>query len=147
MPDPARPVPGRPSRSASRVAWALQIVCAAVLGQTLFFKFTAAPESRFIFETLGVEPWGRIASGIAELACVVLLLVPRTAATGAVLALGVMGGAIASHLFVLGIEVQGDGGLLFGLACLVAASAACVAWIRRADLPWIGPRLASRSSR
>jgi hypothetical protein len=80
-----------------------------------------------------------------ELACVVLLLVPRTAATGAALALCVMGGAIASHLLVLGIEVQGDGGLLFGLACLVATSAAGVAWIRRPDLPWIGPRPATRA--
>lgn len=97
------------------------LIAAAILAQTLFFKFTAAPESVHIFSTLGIEPVGRIGSGIAELVAAVLLLWPAFAWVGAGIALGVMTGAIASHLMVLGIEVQGDGGLLFSLAVVVAA--------------------------
>ncbi|MDQ1347795.1 MAG: hypothetical protein QG573_1168 [Acidobacteriota bacterium] len=123
-----------------RLSWALQIVVAAILAQTLFFKFTAAPESVHIFSTLGLEPAGRIGSGIAELVAAVLLLVPGTAALGALLALGVIAGAIASHLGPLGIEVLGDGGLLFGLACVILVSSAAVLWLRRRDLPIVGAR-------
>ncbi|MEO8590281.1 MAG: DoxX family protein [Flavobacteriales bacterium] len=97
------------------------VIAAAILAQTLFFKFTAAPESVHIFSTLGLEPVGRIGSGIAELIAAVLLLWPAFAWMGAALALGVMAGAIVSHLTVLGVEVQGDGGLLFALAVTVAA--------------------------
>ena len=96
------------------------LIAAAILAQTLFFKFTAAPESVYIFSTLGMEPVGRIGSGIAELVAAVLLLWPAFAWAGAGLALGVMAGAIFSHLTVLGVEVQGDGGLLFALAVVVA---------------------------
>jgi hypothetical protein len=128
------------AQGAKRLSWVAQIVVAAILAQTLFFKFTAAPESVYIFTTLGLEPWGRIGSGIAELVAVVLLLVPATAAVGALVALGVIVGAIASHLGPLGIEVQGDGGLLFGLACVVFAGSAVVLWIRRRELPILGSR-------
>jgi hypothetical protein len=128
---------------APRVAsWIFQLAVAAILAQTLFFKFTAAPESVWIFTTLGLEPWGRIGSGVAELAAVVLLLVPATAALGALLALGLIAGAILSHLTKLGIEVQGDGGLLFGLAVAVCAGSLAVLWLRRSQLPWVGARLA-----
>lgn len=124
-----------------RLSWTLQMVVAAILAQTLFFKFTAAPESVHIFSTLGLEPAGRIGSGIAELVAAVLLLLPGTAALGALLALGVIAGAIASHLGPLGIEVLGDGGLLFGLACVVFLSSAAVVWLRRRELPIVGARL------
>lgn len=124
-----------------RLAWALQLVIAVILAQTLFFKFTAAPESVHIFTTLGLEPVGRIGSGIAELVATVLLLIPATAAIGALLALGVIAGAIASHLGPLGIEVLGDGGLLFALACVVFAASATVLFLRRRDLPIVGARL------
>lgn len=130
------------TRAAALVSWTCQVVAAVILLQTLFFKFTGAEESRFIFATLGVEPWGRIASGIVELVAAVLLLGPRTAAIGAALAAGVMAGAIFSHLFVLGIEVQGDGGLLFTLALVVLACGATVAWLRRVELPIVGCKLA-----
>ena len=130
-----------------RLTLVLRLVAAAILAQTLFFKFTGAPESIYIFTTLGLEPWGRIGSGVAELLAVILLLVPRTAALGALLGLGVMGGAIGSHLTKLGIEVQGDGGLLFALACVVFAACATVLWLRRGDLPLVGARLASASAR
>lgn len=106
------------------------IAAAIILLQTLWFKFTAAPESVYIFSTLGAEPVGRIGSGVAELIAALLLLVPRTAWMGAALALGIMSGAILSHLTVLGIEVMGDGGTLFGLAVAVAV---CSAWILMRD--------------
>jgi uncharacterized membrane protein YphA (DoxX/SURF4 family) len=123
-------------------AWIAQLAVAGILAQTLFFKFTAAPESVWIFSTLGLEPWGRIGSGVAELVAVVLLLIPATAALGALVALGVISGAILSHLTKLGIEVQGDGGLLFGLALAVFAGSLVVIWLRRAQLPVVGARRA-----
>jgi len=132
----------RLSGSAKRVSWAAQIVVAAILLQTLFFKFTGAPESVYIFETLGLEPWGRIGSGMAELVASVLLLVPATAALGALLALGVILGALGAHLTRLGIEVQGDGGLLFGLALVVLVGSLTVLWLRRRELPVVGARFA-----
>jgi len=134
-------------RGASTVSWIAQIVAAVILGQTLFFKFSAAPESVYIFEKLGAEPWGRIASGVFELIAVVLLLTPRTAALGGVLAMGVMAGAIGSHLTKLGIEIvvnsESDGGLLFALACVTFVAGALVAWLRRTQLPIVGARLAA----
>jgi hypothetical protein len=95
------------------------IVAAILLAQTLYFKFTAAPESVFIFTKLGLEPYGRIGIGIVELFVAILLFIRRTSLIGAVLGIGVISGAIFSHLFVIGIEVQKDSGLLFGLAILV----------------------------
>ncbi len=95
------------------------VAVAVILLQTLFFKFTAAPESVYIFSELGVEPFGRIATGVLELVVAGLLLVKKSSWIGAVLGLGIISGAIFSHLFVLGIEVQHDGGLLFGTAILV----------------------------
>ena len=97
------------------------IVAAVILLQTLYFKFTGAPESVYIFNQLGIEPYGRIGTGVLELIISILLLVKRTSLIGAILGIGVISGAILSHLFILGIEVQGDGGLLFGLAIIVFA--------------------------
>lgn len=101
----------------------LRIVAAVLLLQTLFFKFTGAEESVYIFSQLGVEPWGRIATGYMELIAAVLLLLPATIIPGALLAIGIMTGAIASHILKLGIVVQNDGGLLFVYACIVLFSA------------------------
>lgn len=122
-------------------SWILQIVVAAILFQTLFFKFTGAEESVYIFSTLGIEPWGRYASGFAELIACVLLLIPVTAAYGAMLSLCVIAGAILSHLTKLGIVVQDDGGLLFGLALAVFTGSAIVLFLRRREIPVIGARL------
>ncbi|MFN0123139.1 MAG: DoxX family protein [Blastocatellia bacterium] len=119
---------------------ALRLIVAAILFQTLFFKFTGAPESVYIFTTLGMEPWGRIGSGIAELIAVVLLLTPRTVVLGALLSLGVISGAIVSHLTQLGIVVQDDGGLLFALAVIVFVCSAVIVWLRRREMPLIGGR-------
>lgn len=95
------------------------IIAAIILLQTLYFKFTAQPESVYIFSKLGIEPYGRIGSGISELITSILLLLPKTRVYGSVLGLGVISGAILSLLFVLGIEVQNDGGTLFLLALTV----------------------------
>jgi len=126
------------SRSHQVVSWALQLLAAAILLQTLFFKFTGAEESVYIFARLGAEPAGRIGSGVVELIASILLLMPATVTLGALLSMGVMAGAIVSHLTVLGIEVQGDGGLLFGLAITVLISAGIVLVIRRAQIPYVG---------
>jgi hypothetical protein len=125
------------------VSWLLQLGVAVILFQTLFFKFTGAKESVYIFSTLGLEPWGRIGSGVAELIAVALLLIPSTAALGALLALGVISGAILSHLTRLGIEVMGDGGLLFYLAVAVFVGSAVILFLRRGELPLVGSLLAS----
>src|SRR3954469_22537690 len=95
------------SKTEKIVAWICRIAAAIILLQTLFFKFTAAPESVYIFSKLGLEPWGRIGTGIMELIASVLLLIPRTTSIGAFLAAGIMSGAIFSHLTKLGIAVQG----------------------------------------
>ena len=125
--------------------WILRLVAAFIMIQTLFFKFTGAPESIYIFETVGLEPFGRYASGVAELIASVLLLIPRTTWLGALLALGVMTGAILSHLTVLGIVVQDDGGTLFIMALIVAISSAILLWANRGDIPVIGEKLVAQS--
>lgn len=107
---------------------AARIIAAVILLQTLFYKFTGAPESIYIFQTLGVEPWGRWFAGVSELIAALMLVIPRAQAFGALMVMGVMSGAILSHFFFLGIEVQGDGGLLFALAWITFLLAGFVAW-------------------
>ena len=101
------------------ILWLLRISAAIILLQTLFFKFSGHPESVEIFTKLGVEPWGRIGTGIIELLTGILLLIPSTVFIGALLGIGLMSGAILSHIMVLGIESKGDGGQLFMLAIVV----------------------------
>lgn len=102
-----------------KIKWFLRIFAAGILLQTLFFKFSGAEESIYIFSKIGMEPYGRIGSGIGELIAAVLILIPKTSWIGALLASGIMTGAILSHFFVLGIAIKGDGGLLFVLAIIV----------------------------
>jgi uncharacterized membrane protein YphA (DoxX/SURF4 family) len=104
------------------IKWIFRIVASGILLQTLFFKFSGAEESIYIFSRLGIEPYGRIGSAIAELIVAILILIPRTTWIGASGGIGIMTGAVASHLFVLGIEVKNDGGLLFGLAVITLLS-------------------------
>ncbi len=131
----------RPLLAAS---WLLQFITAGILLQTLFFKFTAAPESVYIFTTLGIEPWGRIGSGVAELIACALLLAPQTVVFGALLSLGVISGAIVSHLTKLGIAVNNDGGLLFGLALVVFVCSGAILLIRRANVMMMLDKLRRR---
>ncbi len=128
----------RLSQTMTILSWVLRLTAAGILLQTLFFKFTGSPESVYIFTKVGAEPWGRIGSGLIELAAAILLLLPATAPVGGLIAAGVMAGAIGSHLSVLGIEVQGDGGLLFALACYVLVASLLVVGLHRADLPVVG---------
>lgn len=129
------------SKSLRILDWILRLTAAVILAQTLWFKFTAAPESVYIFDKVGLGAPGRIGSGVAELIAAVLLVIPRTAWLGAGLAIAVMGGAIMSHLTVLGIDVMGDHGELFGLAVTVALCSAIVLFLRRRDIPFIGKLL------
>jgi hypothetical protein len=123
------------------MSWSCRVVAAAILLQTLCFKFTGAPESVYIFTKIGAEPWGRYASGLAELFAAILLLAPRTAWAGALLAAGIMAGAIGSHLTKLGLVVKDDGGLLFALAVIVLTCALATACIHRRQIPVIGHAL------
>lgn len=114
--------------------WVLRLVAAVILLQTLFFKFSAAPESVYIFSKLGMEPWGRIGTGILELITGILLLIPATTVFGALIASALMVGAIFFHITKLGISVQDDGGQLFIYNLLVLASSIVLIIIYRNDL-------------
>jgi uncharacterized membrane protein YphA (DoxX/SURF4 family) len=133
------------SKTLRIIDWIVRIVVAIVLLQTLFFKFTGARESVYIFSTLGAEPWGRVGSGVVELVAAILLLIPRTAVYGAILALGTIAGAIFAHLTKLGIAVSAvdDHGELFALAMVVFIGSLVVLYIRRSEIPVIGPKLVS----
>lgn len=115
--------------------WIIKLTAVLILLQTLFFKFTAAPESVYIFTTLGIEPYGRIGSGIVELIASALILFPRTTLLGAIIGLGTMAGAILSHLTKLGIEVHNDGGTLFILAIITFTCCAVLIFINKEKIP------------
>jgi hypothetical protein len=126
------------------ISWVCRIVVAIILLQTLFFKFTGAEESRYIFTTLlgsELEAFGRIGSGVVELVAAILLVTPRTTWLGALLSLGTISGAIMSHLTMLGIVVKDDGGLLFALAVTVFVLSGIVLLIHRRELPVLGTAL------
>lgn len=129
------------SSTLSIVSWVCRVAVAVILLQTLFFKFTGAEESKYIFTTLlgpDLEAFGRLGSGFVELIAAVLLVVPRTAWMGAFLSLGTISGAILSHLTMLGIVVKDDGGLLFALAVTVFVLSALALLIHRRELPILG---------
>lgn len=118
-----------------------RFAAAIILLQTLFFKFTAHPDSVHIFSTLGLEPYGRIGIGILELIAGGLLIYARLSFLGALLAIGLMSGAIFSHLAFLGIEVNNDGGNLFTLAVVTFVCSAGVLYLQRTQLLRIFSRL------
>ena len=118
----------------------LRIIVALILIQTLRFKFTAHPDSVYIFTKVGLEPIGRIGIGIAELIAGILLLFRKTVWTGALLTLGIIGGAIMMHLTQLGIEINGDGGVLFYTALMTFILSGIILFIYRKDIPIIGKR-------
>ena len=136
------------SKKQSLASWVLQVVVAVILLQTLFFKFTGAVESVYIFSTLGAEPWGRIGSGVIELIASVFLLLPRTVTLGALLALGTISGALFAHLTRLGIALTavGDRGELFALAVVVFVASLGILLLRRRQIPIIGEHLFDRSA-
>ena len=126
-------------------SWAFRLIVAVILLQTLFFKFSAAKESVYIFSTLGMEPWGRIGSGAFELVASLLLLIPGTVTLGAAMALAATGSAILFHLTRLGIALPavGDRGELFALAIVVVLCSLGVLLLHRQELPWIGRRFSA----
>lgn len=113
--------------------WVLRIIAALIMLQTLYFKFSGAEESVYIFSQLGMEPWGRIGTGALELIASMLILYPRTTFFGSVLAAGLMVGAVVAHIIKLGIVVKDDGGQLFIYALLVLISSIILAIIYRQD--------------
>jgi hypothetical protein len=121
-------------------SWILRLIVAVILVQTLFFKFSAAKESIYIFSTLGAEPWGRIGSGVFELIASILLFIPSTTTVGAAMSLAATGSAILLHLTRLGIALTpvGDHGELFVLAIVVAVCSIGVLVLHRQELPLIG---------
>jgi uncharacterized membrane protein YphA (DoxX/SURF4 family) len=118
----------------SILSWVLQLAAALILLQTLYFKFTGQPESVELFTKLGVEPWGRIGTGVIELIASILLLIPATVLFGAILGIGLMSGAILSHIFVIGIVSNADGGVLFILAFVVMVSCVIILFLHKTDL-------------
>ena len=128
------------SRTFVTTSWILRLIVAVILLQTLFFKFSAAKQSIYIFSTLGAEPWGRIASGIFELIASILLFIPSTTTVGAVMALAATGSAILFHVTCLGIALTpvGDHGELFALAVVVTVCSISVLVLHRQELPLIG---------
>jgi uncharacterized membrane protein YphA (DoxX/SURF4 family) len=95
-------------KPSSILVWLLRILAAVIMLQTLYFKFTGHEQSVVLFTKLGMEPWGRIGTGVIEMIASILILYPRTTGWGAILGLGLMSGAIFFHLTILGIEVDGD---------------------------------------
>ena len=118
----------------------IRIAIAVILIQTLRFKFTAHPDSVYIFTKVGLEPIGRIGIGILELIASILILIPRTTWLGAAMVIGIIGGAIMMHLTELGIEINGDGGLLFYTALATFLLSALTLWFTRKDIPIIGQK-------
>lgn len=116
------------------IMWVLRIIPAIILLQTLYFKFTGHRDSIQLFEALGAEPIGRLGVGTLELIASILLLYPKTTKYGALLAVGLMLGAIASHLFILGLVYNNDGGALFGMALVTFLTSLILIWVHKDDL-------------
>ena len=119
------------------IIFVLRLIVAVILLQTLRYKFLAHPDSVYIFSTLGLEPYGRIGIGVMELIASILILIKRTSWAGALLTVGLMAGAIFSHLTQLGIEVKNDGGTLFYMAVGTWILSLIVLWSERKKIPFI----------
>lgn len=121
------------------ISWACQLIAAGIMIETLFFKFTAAPESVYIFRRMGTEPWWRWGQGIWELLASVCLLVIPLRWAGGILTTGAMLAAILSHMTWLGYSIQGDHGLLFCMAVVTFICGLTVMILHRHSIPWITP--------
>ena len=124
-----------------KIILVLRVAVAIILIQTLRFKFTAHPDSVYIFETVGLEPFGRIGIGILELIAGILILIPKTVWAGAILTIGLIGGAIMMHLTQLGVEIKGDGGVLFYTAIITFLLSLIILYDHRKEIPIIGKEL------
>jgi putative oxidoreductase len=115
----------------------LRIIVAVILIQTLRFKFTAHPDSVYIFTKVGLEPFGRIGIGVLELIAGILLFIPKTIWVGAALTIGIIGGAIFMHITQLGIDVNNDGGVLFITAVITFVLATIILYLYRKTISYI----------
>ncbi len=115
----------------------LRVIVAVILIQTLRFKFTAHPDSVYIFNKVGLEPYGRIGIGVLELIAGVMLLIPKTIWVGALLTLVIISGAIVMHLTKIGIEVNNDKGILFITAVITFLLSTIILYIYRKSIPYI----------
>lgn len=122
----------------------LKLLISLIVGQTLFFKFSGAEESIYIFSTLKVEPWGRIALGTLELLSIILLWISRTTVYALILIFVMMCGAVASHLFILGIDIMGDGGELFILGMVTLLTSAVLLFTKREEIKTLGMKFIAR---
>jgi len=113
--------------------WILRLVPAIILLQTLYFKFTAQPESVQLFTRIGMEPYGRIGTGVLELIAAILILIPRYTGYGAILGLVMMTGALYFHLTKIGIFFGGDA-LLFIYAVVTFVCCALLIFIYKTRL-------------
>ena len=149
-------MPAALNKPTAIASWTLQLAVVFILGQTLFFKFTGAPETVALFEVLGAEPFGRYAAGLMELAAVVLMLIPRTAWLGSAISFAAITGAIGAHFTRLGISIDPAalgkpaleplaGPSLFGMAVFVFAASSAVLVIRRRQVPVVGRMFGSDS--
>jgi putative oxidoreductase len=127
-------------RPSNVVYWIARVGAAIIMLQTLYFKFTGAAESIYIFQTVGMEPWGRIGVGVLELIASILILINVTAWMGAALAAGLMVGAIGMHLTLLGIVVKDDGGQLFIYALLVLIFSLYILFVNKQRLTEMAAR-------
>lgn len=120
---------------------ALRIIISVILVQTLRYKFTAHPDSIYIFTKVGLEPFGRIAIGVLELIAAILILIPKTVWAGALLTVGIISGAILMHLTLLGIEINNDGGMLFYLAVSTLILSSIILWDQRKSIPIVRKKI------
>lgn len=122
-----------------KLSWVCRAIAATIMIETLFFKFTGAEESIYIFSKMGLESWWRYGQGIWELIASMLLLRWRLGWAGGLLTMGALGAAIVSHLTVLGVVVQGDHGLLFAMALTTFACGTVVTFLHRHEIPSYTP--------
>ena len=119
------------------ISWIARIVIVLILAMPAFMKLSGDAMPVAMFEKLGLGDFGRIGAGLLELLAVILLLIPKTKAIGAALALGSLTGAIIAHLTVLGIVIDGDASL-FGMAVVGAIAALVLLSFHKEELPIIG---------
>ncbi len=132
-------LPDTLTRNRRIVSWICCSIAAGIMIETLFFKFTGAAESKYIFQKMGTEPWWRWGQGIWELLASVCLLLPALRWLGGILTTGAMAAAIISHMTWLGYSIQGDHGLLFCMAISTFACGMTVLLIHRHSIPFLTP--------
>ena len=98
-----------------------RILVVFIIGQTLPFKYSGHPDSVWIFEQLGWEPWGRYLIALLETSSIILLLT-RWYILGAIMSLSLISAANFMHFTRLGFDVNGDEGYLFQMSIVVILS-------------------------